>query len=65
MKGRVAFDLSDCGTYFLGALGIVLLYFGGNLRNAIDPPEGSSAVELDLLLGDFDVAANVVLGAML
>lgn len=61
----MAFDLSDCGTYVLGALGIMLLHFGGNLRNAIDRPKGSSAAELDLLVGDFDAAANVVLGAML
>jgi hypothetical protein len=47
------------------ALSIVLLHFGGNFHNAIDPLEGSSAVDLDMLLGDFNAAANVVLRVVL
>jgi hypothetical protein len=47
------------------ALTIALLHFGGNFRNAISPPEGSSAVDLDLLLADFDAIVNVVLEVVL
>jgi hypothetical protein len=43
----------------------MLLHFDGNFHNAIGPLEGSSATDLDLLLGDFDVVANVVLGVVL
>lgn len=46
-------------------LAIVLLHFGGNFHDAINPLEGSSMADLDLLLGDFDAAANVVLGVVL
>lgn len=42
-------------------LAIVLLHFGGNFRDAISLLEGSSMADLDLLLGDFKAAANVVL----
>jgi hypothetical protein len=44
---------------------IVLLHFGGNFCKAIVPLEDSSAVDLDLSLGDFDVAANTMLGVVL
>jgi hypothetical protein len=40
------------------ALAIVMLHFGGNFSNAIGLPLGSSVVDLDLLLGDFDAAMN-------
>lgn len=47
------------------ALTIALLHFGGNFHNAISPPEGSSAVDLDLLLADFDAIVNIVLDVVL
>lgn len=47
------------------ALTIMLLHFDGNFHNAIGPLEGSSATDLDLLLGDFDVVANIMLGVVL
>jgi hypothetical protein len=39
-------------------LTIALLYFGGNFRNLIGPLEGSSTVDLDMLLGDFDATMS-------
>lgn len=43
------------------ALAIVQLHFGGKLHVAIGLPTGSMAVDLDLLIGDFDATSNAVL----
>lgn len=43
---------------------IAQLHFNGNLRDVIDLPDGSMMADLDLLTGDFDTAANVVLGVV-
>lgn len=43
------------------ALAIALLHFSDNFHNAIGRLEGLSAGDLDLLLGDFDAAANALL----
>lgn len=40
------------------------LHISGNFRNAIGPLKSLSVVDLDPLLGDFDAAANVTLGAV-
>lgn len=40
------------------------LHIGGNFRNAIGSLKSLSVTDLDLLLGDFDAAANVTLGAV-
>jgi hypothetical protein len=47
------------------ALAIVLLHFGGNFCNVIDLPEGSPAVDLELLSVDFDDVANTVFEVVL
>lgn len=52
-----------CGAVVAHA--IVLLHFGGNFCNAIVPLEGSSVVDPDLSLGDFDVTANTMVGVVL
>lgn len=43
---------------------IVQLHFGGNLRDTIGLTDGSMVVDLDLLIGDFNAAVNVVLGVV-
>jgi hypothetical protein len=43
------------------ALAIVLLHFSDNFHNDVGRLEGSSATDVDLLLGDFDAATNAVL----
>jgi hypothetical protein len=46
------------------ALFIAQLHFNGNLCYAIDLLDGSMMADLGLLTGDFDSAANVVLGVV-
>jgi hypothetical protein len=44
------------------ALAIAQLHFCGNFHNAIGLHEGSLAIVLDLLSGDFGAVANAILG---